>query len=321
MYVHEGYHVGDAWYFVDSKTDTVHMFYLAWTLEGGRPFAGHAVSGDLVNWRRLPPALQTGPSGSWDDLRICTGSVIERGGRYWMAYSATSLTDSSLEDMWAQHRVQRVGMAVSDDLVTWRKLPENPTLESVGPYYEQMASGQRNMVHWRDPFLYDDGDAAYQLICARRMDGDVATRGIVALARSTDMRSWEIMPPLEHDRIAEEMEVPQIYRINGRWYLVFCTLGRFLSPDFASRFNGRVPGRSNFSMVADSPFGPFRIHGMGQIVDHPPDAYFYAAQLVNFRGEWNLLATVDDDKGSRVSDPVPVCGDETGIHGRVPSPT
>ena len=95
MYTHEGHDMGDAWYFVDDMTNTVHMFYLADPLDGGRDFAGHAISKDLVNWERLPPAIETGPTGAWDDLRICTGSTIEWHGRYWTAYSATSLNDSS----------------------------------------------------------------------------------------------------------------------------------------------------------------------------------------------------------------------------------
>ena len=80
--------------------------------------------------------------------------------------------------------------------------------------------------------------------------------------------------------------MPQVYEIDGRWYLIFSTLGRFLSPGFARRFRGAVPERSNFSMVGDSPFGPFHIHGTGQIVRHRPDDFFYAAQLVHFRKKW-----------------------------------
>ena len=67
-------------------------------------------------------------------------------------------------------------------------------------------------------------------------------------------------------------------------------------------------------MVSDSPFGPFRVHGTGQIVEHDPDAVFYAAQLVEFKGRWYLLATAKDKQGERISDPVPVYADETGIH-------
>ena len=128
------------------------------------------------------------------------------------------------------------------------------------------------------------------------------------------MHKWENLPPVQHDRIAEEMEVPQIYQIDKRWYLVFCTLGRFLSDRFADRFGGRVPERSNFSMVGESPLGPFRVHGTGQIVSHPPDSYFYAAQLVRLQNKWYLLATVHDKNSERISDPVPVFADDTGVH-------
>ena len=311
MYTYEGHMMHDAWYFVDNRTDNVHMFHLAEPLDGGPSFVGHAISHDLVTWERLPTALHVGPPGSWDDLRLCTGSVIERDGRYRMAYSATGLHDSSLEE---QYRVQRVGMAVSDDLITWTKLPENPVTEAVAPLYERIGTGQRKMHHWRDPFLFDDGEVVYQLVCARRDEGHTGERGTVALARSADMRNWEVLSPLEHDRIADEMEVPQLYNIGGRWYLVFCTLGRFLTPEHAEGFGDRLPDRSNFSMVADSPFGPFRVHGTGQIVEHDHDAIFYAAQLVELKGRWYLLATEKDEQGERISDPVPVYADDTGIH-------
>ena len=128
------------------------------------------------------------------------------------------------------------------------------------------------------------------------------------------MCAWEVLAPIEHDCICEEMEVPQVHQISGRWYLVFSTLGRFFSPDFAQRFAGQVPERSNYSMVGDSPFGPFRVYETGQIVRHPPDAFFYAAQLVNFHDKWHLLATIRDESSERISDPLSVHADDTGIH-------
>ena len=327
MYSHEGHHVGDAWDFVDESSDVVHMFYLALPLAdqsdaaaapGSTPWIiGHATSRDLVHWQRQPPALQTGEPGSWDDLILCTGSVIQRGGRYWLAYSATSSKDSSAEEPF---RVQRAGMAVSNDLTNWERLRDSPTTIAGPPHYEQIGTGERKMAHWRDPYLYDAVDSAYQLICARRVDGDPDTRGTVAVTRSTDMLRWEVLPPLEHDRIAQEMEVPQIYQINGRWYLMFCTLGQFLSPAFRARFGNACPGRSNFSMVSNAPLGPYRIHGTGQVVPHGPDEYFYAAQLVELRGQWHLMATIHHKDGDRttgrIADPVPVVADETGIHAR-----
>ncbi len=311
MYTYDHHLMHDAWYFVDEKTDTVHMFHLAEPLEGGPSFIGHAVSPDLITWQRLPTALQIGSPGSWDDLRLCTGSVIERNGKFWMAYSATGHADSSYEE---QYRVQRAGIAVSHDLMNWTRLSENPVSEAGPPHYESIGTGLRKMQHWRDPFLFDDGESVYQLICARRNEGPTRTRGTVALARTVDMRNWEILPPLQHDRIADEMEVPQLYNIGPRWYLVFCTLGRFLTAEHAQKFGNRLPERSNFSMIADNPFGPFHVHGTGQIVEHDPNTVFYAAQLIQFKDRWCLLATAKDGHGERISDPLPIYADDTGIH-------
>ena len=304
MFVHKDHYIGDAWYFV--ADDTVHMFFLTFPLgREGRWDIGHAISQDLIHWDYVGVALEPGPEGAWDGQTLATGSVLRRDGQYWMAY--TGCEDEGF-------RTQRVGMAVSDDLMKWEKLPENPQTQAGPPHYEQMSTGRRKMIHWRDPFLFDDGEAVYQFVCARRSDGDEATRGTAAVTRSTDMVNWEIMGPLEHDRISQEMEVPQLYHIDGRWYLVFCTPGSFLAPSFARRFADGVPGRGNFSMVGDSPFGPFHVHGTGQIVPHGKDEYFYAAQLVNLRQEWYLLVTEDDGDNHRISDPLLIRADDTGVH-------
>jgi beta-fructofuranosidase len=321
MHTHQDHRIWDAWYYVDNDHDVVHLFYVAQPrdLDGWRPVVEHAVSKNLVDWEMLPPALRQGPNGSWDDLVLCTGSVIRRQDRYWMAYAATSTATSSSEEPFLD---QRAGMAWSDDLVNWQKLAENPVSRPAAPHYEQLSSHGRKMAHWRDPFLLDceeldHGEYVYKLLCARRRDGDEATRGSVGLARSRDMCTWELMPPLEHDRIGEEMEVPQVYCIDGRWYLIFCTCGRFLSVEFASRFLGDVPERTNFSMVGDGPLGPFHLHGTGQIVPHGADEYFYAAQLVTFRGKWYLLATIHTDDRDSISNPIPVVADATGVHALV----
>ena len=154
----------------------------------------------------------------------------------------------------------------------------------------------------------------------QRNEGDVTRRGTVGLAKSHDMRNWEMLPPLEHDRIAEEMEVPQVHYIDGLYYLVFCTISGhatlpdLLSPQFKSCFPGHRFRCTDYSMVGTSPLGPFRIHGTGEILPKVPSPWFYASQLVNFKGEWFLLGTGRDEKGSWISDPCPIFADETGVH-------
>ncbi len=311
MFRLDGHDIGDAWY--HASVDAVHMYFLT-KPEGSTAGwdIGHAASGDLVDWEFLGLALTRGAPGSWDDKSLATGSVIPRDGRYWIAYTGHKIDEPLF--------VQRVGMAVSDDLVRWERLPENPTSEADPAHYELVSTGQRTLTHWRDPFLLDTGKEVVQYVCARNTDGDVSSRGTVGLARSTDVRNWETLPPLEHYPIAEEMEVPQVYAIGGRYYLVFCAHSQWLSPSYRSRFPGHRFRSTDYSMVGDSPFGPFRIHGTGEIMPKAPSSWWYASQLVRHDGEWSLLGTVRDDDGrTAISDPVPVVADETGIHADVES--
>ena len=311
MFMQEDYSIGDAWYYVQS--DTIHLFCLSAPIENkGRMDIWHMVSHDLRSWENVGLALEKGAPGSWDDLGLATGSVVQHDGKYWMAYTGHHSGDDPM--------VQRVGMAYSTDLYHWEKLPENPVTEASTDYYEQMATGKRVKVHWRDPFLLKTEEGVFQLVCARRNEGDVTRRGTVGLAKSHDMRNWEILPPLEHDRIAEEMEVPQVYFINGYYYFMFCTLSGhatlpdLLSPEFKNRFPDHNFRCTDYSMVGRSPFGPFHIHGTGEILTEAAAPWFYASQLINFKGEWFLLGTIQDEEGSKISDPYPITANETGIH-------
>ena len=310
MFRLDGHDIGDAWFYA---ADALHMYFLT-KPEGSTAGwdIGHAATSDMVGWEFLGLAMTRGTPGSWDDKSLATGSVVLRDGRSWMAYTGHKIDEPLF--------VQRVGMAVSDDLVRWEKLPENPTSEADPAYYELVSTGQRTLTHWRDPFLLDTGEDVVQYVCARNTDGDISSRDTVGLARSTDVRNWETLPPLEHDPIAEEMEVPHVYAIAGRYYLVFCAHAQWLSPSYRSRFPGHTFRSTDYSMVGDSPFGPFRIHGTGEIMPKAPSSWWYASQLVRHDREWSLLGTVRDDAGrTAISDPVPVVAGETGIHADVES--
>ena len=170
MFRLEGHDIGDAWYY--GADDTVHMYFL--TKPEGSAVGwdiGHAATRDLVGWEFLGLALTRGAPGSWDDKSLATGSVVLRDDRYWMAFTGHKFDEPLF--------VQRVGMAVSDDLVRWEKLPENPTSEADPAYYELVSTGERTLTHWRDPFLLDTGEEVVQYVCARRTDGDISSRGTV----------------------------------------------------------------------------------------------------------------------------------------------
>ena len=181
MFRLNGHSIGDAWYY--EAGDAVHMYFLTRPEAGAVGWdIGHATTRDLVNWEFLGLALTRGAPGSWDDKSLATGSVVLRDDRYWMAFTGHKIDEPLF--------VQRVGMAVSDDLVRWEKLPENPTSEADPAYYELVSTGERTLTHWRDPFLLDTGEEVVQYVCARRTDGDIFSRGTVGLARSGDMHNW-----------------------------------------------------------------------------------------------------------------------------------
>ena len=117
--------VWDAWT-VDDGGRT-HLFYLQAPRSLGDPSlrhvnatVGHAVSTDCVDWEVVEDALTPSDSGC-DDLAIWTGSTMHDGERWRMFYTAVSRAGHHIYD-------QRIGSAVSDDLVHWTRVSSEPAL-------------------------------------------------------------------------------------------------------------------------------------------------------------------------------------------------
>lgn len=212
---------------------------------------GHAESDDLQTWRRIGTALDRGEPGAWDDRAIWTGCAIEHDGVHYLFYTALSSTDAS--------PIQRVGVATSHDLKTWQRHPANPILTADPRWYETAATHPNGDETWRDPWVYwDDSHSEWRLlICARANSGPFDERGVVGLARSRDLITWEVLPPLTEPGEFAQLEVPHLACIADRWYLVFCT------PDHSAQRLARTgPTGKWFGthyLVADSPDGPFRL--------------------------------------------------------------
>ena len=166
---------------------------------------GHAVSTDLRDWTRWPDPVAPGPRGAFDEVACWTGSTV-RGpdGRWWLFY--TGLTDldpgagESGGDVGPSR--QRIGAAVSADLVTWTKV-DAPTVDADPRWYELAGETAWRDESWRDPWVLPDpaGDGWHMLITARTgvgLAGDhqLDERGVIGHARSPDLRTWTVGPPL-----------------------------------------------------------------------------------------------------------------------------
>jgi len=178
---------------------------------------GHAVSKDLEIWKEDGTVLEAGREGSWDDTSIWTGSVIGKNEKYYMFYTSRSKREAG--------KIQRVGVAISEDLYVWEKYENNPVIEADLNWYEKVDISDEGLEHWRDPFIiYNREDKFYYaFICARVNHGDYNGRGCIARAKSRDLLDWEVMSPATNAGNFYEMEVPDVHFKNGRWYLLFTT--------------------------------------------------------------------------------------------------
>lgn len=297
--------VWDSW--VADDGESYHLFFLkAPRTEAGpssrhtRATVGHAVSTDLVAWTELPDALGPAP-GAWDDLSIWTGSVV-RGddGRWQMYYTAISERGGITD--------QRLGLAVSDDLVTWQRVGTTPLLEVDDRWYKTLPGSGAASETWRDPLVLRDEDGVgwHMLITARGVGGDANNDGVIGHARSDDLVTWEQGPPLTEPGAGfGQLEVPQVKEIEGRWVLVFTC-----HPDEqADSRRAQFGDYCTWSVPGDSPIGPWDVSRARPFRAAPT---LFAAPLVQRRdGTWCLIGFLNREHegidAMEITDPIPVC--------------
>ncbi|MFI7587216.1 glycosyl hydrolase family 32 [Spongisporangium articulatum] len=232
---------------------------------------GHAVSPDLETWRVLPDALHPSSGPAFDDLATWTGSVVRGDDGTWnLFYSAVSRAEGG--------RVQRIGRALSDDLLTWHRDPRQAggaaLLEADPRWYETRELGAWREEAWRDPWVFRDpgGDGWHMLITARLRTGRTLERGTIGHARSADLLDWEVQPPLTAPAGFGQLEVAHTVRVDGRWVLVFCCL----PPELDDERRAATPATGMWSAPAGGPLGPFDLTAARPLADPT----LYAAHLV-----------------------------------------
>lgn len=292
--------VWDSWYVTEH--DVHHAFYLKASRALGDPgrrhrhgVVGHAVSHDLVVWSELPDVLAPSEPVAFDDWTTWTGSVVADGAGWRMFYTGSTHGDDGL--------VQRIGSAVSSDLLTWTKDPAVGVLEADARWYERLSPHWHDEA-WRDPYVMATGDQSWaMLVTARAGAGDPRERGVVGLLTSDDLRSWAAQPPVTSPGVGfGQMEVPQVALVDDVPTLVFSCGWDQLSPTGRRRYGaGGV-----FSVTGPSLLGPFDASRARRF----PHESLYAGRLVLHEGEWNLMGFFDIGPDGLfqgvLSDPIPV---------------
>lgn len=139
---------------------------------GSPPRIGLARLSATVWTKRTQPVLDLGPYGSWDERGVADPYVMEAGGKVYMFYLGMD-----------RARRQRLGVARSDDGVTWYKLRSNPILE-LGSFGKFDENGLGEPAVWAS-------NGYYWMLYTGRDRREYRRLGI---ARSTDGVHWEKLP-------------------------------------------------------------------------------------------------------------------------------
>jgi len=298
-----------------------HLFFLKAPRSLGDPdlrhrsaSVGHAVSEDLVSWRRVADALGPQPAPAYDDLATWTGCVVRAdradGEEPWLMFT------SGLSSVEAGN-VQRIGVSTSPDLTTWSRVPDVVVQADERWYLRH--TGHDHEEHWRDPWVVRDEHGTWHMYVTAQGVGDLPGpaprpgdrpgrgRGVVGHATSADLRTWQVTEPLSDvGGRFDQLEVISVLQVDGRWVLLFSCLG----PEMP----GAGPGAGGIWSVA--------VNGPGTRVD-PARAVrltnerLYVGKVLPQPGGGGVLLAFRqaDEHGAFVGgiiDPLPVVWDAAG---------
>ena len=292
--------VWDPWFVV--RGDTVHLFH-----QQGNVFAGsdrdpadgdaigHAISTDLVHWTECPSVLRPDSAYPLEDLWAWTGCACEHDGRYYMFYTMRASAENG--------QVERLGVALSDDCSNWERYAGNPLIEPDGRWYLNQATTPRpGRIDCRDLSVVWDAESGwwYGFFATRVPHGELPETSVIGAARSRDLLSWEQLPPAFAPGTFGTVEVPEVFPLDGRWYLT-CLTGNT---------HGNRPPMSDSHFisgtmyaVADRPEGPYReIAGDNVLYGGGPPCP-HSCRSVLFAGERYVISTQDTGEGLQTVSP------------------
>ena len=305
--------IWDSWYVWDG--DTCHAFYLCASRGLGDPNrrhrytnVGHAISKDLVNWKVLPDALSPSDSPAFDSWTTWTGSTVKGDdGLWYMYYTGTSREDGG--------DVQSIGLATSEDLITWTKLSDQALVRADSQFYEKLGETSWPDEAWRDPWVYkSSADNLWHMLITARAKGPNRIKGVIGHAVSSDMRNWKVQPPLSSPGQGfGQLEVFQLAEVDGVSLIIFCCGWRELDEVMLEKV-GKVD--ATYSLVCKPDFSDVDFRRAKPFLHNP----VYAGRLVQHPTlGWFLLGFVNEVDGKFVgelSDPFPVTANS--VEGLVP---
>lgn len=288
-YSPRGLHVWDAWTMPRPDHGLVHMYHLQRRREGVGPEViteemhnqlGHAVSTDLVNWEERPAVFGPDPANPHDDMQPWTGCTLWHKGRGYLFYTMRGSANGGRE--------QAIGLATSEDGVHWTRHAGNPVIEADPRWYATAKTPTPSIVDCRDLLVIPHPEGGWIGYYATRVPAeDIAASSAIACVRSYDLIHWESLPPAFVPGDSSCVEVPDVFEVNGRWFMI-CLTGNF----YGNRGYWSDPNVVNGTIyaVADRPEGPFR-YGSENVLLAARTTGHVSSRALDWEGEKYLLYT------------------------------
>lgn len=308
LFAPPGMLTNDNWF--AKSGDTYHAFYLQvpaclgepgdWSVRAGWQHVGHATSQDLVHWTDHGPVLAA-VRGTWNDDSIMTGSVVSSGGRWWMAFTAAG-------------KAHGMGLAVSEDLMTWKKAGDGPVIPFGKPFEATWQGQPLKWVGCADPYLCPEPiDGWYYVVLNAQVVGAPLNQsGCLTTMRSRDLLTWEPDRVLLQPRWFERLETPQLWNRGSRWYLYFGGAHDHEIPEEYLQAVlpevAKLGRRVNCVFIADAFGGPYRPVGKWW-VNLPDGRGSYIHKVFPGPNGRDVLLTTTS---ARISRPYPVSYAEDG---------
>ncbi|OCG10197.1 glycosyl hydrolase family 32 [Gilliamella sp. wkB178] len=166
---------------------------------------GHAVSDDLISWRRLPIALA--PDQEFDKSGCFSGSAVANNDELCLFYTGHVYLQGQ-DKFEAIHQTQC--LATSKDGVHFEK--QGVVLEP-----------KKGIVHFRDPKVWQQ-DGNWWMVVGQ---SDLENIGQVLLYRSDDLRHWTFdhIVVSNIDPKVYMLECPDFFPLGDKWILMFSPQG------------------------------------------------------------------------------------------------
>ena len=308
LYHPPGMSMWDTWYL--QRGDETHMFHLQLRRDKARRGSddgsiGHAVSRDLIHWKELPVALRKGPQGSYDDSwSLFTGCAVEHNNTVHLFYCGNHQpADRCRQSMC-------LATSPSSDGVNFTRHAGNPIIEpDPARYYSIHEPPAPFKFHaWphidcRDLAVVPDPSGAGWLgyvMMRRKGQADAFHSSCITLCRSKDLVHWEVGDPVCTPNRFNCFEVPDVFKLGDKWYLIALTGDGYGQ---SQRWSDPNVTAATIVFQADRPEGPFE-EVKDNLLLASTGQQGYSARTVERQGERLMLYTRVSEPYARLAWPV-----------------